>query len=572
MECDTDYHFVKNTNQNSRYYVLKKRTISHGDDHTVNTAHGTKFGRKLVKAVTYRVKSVSAATKTTANDTPEFSSHSEIGSGSLPDDANPGKISIVSLGKSPSYKEVALAPPGTISKLQVYNPQSEIPAHHDLEEQDIEAHANTYPTLEEVKNLFKEKDEDSLSDSLDDSQDTKVSEKNEVTLFTGAVQNNFESAKGLESGDVQAYEAVDNIIMIVEDPADSQKLELDTNPSGSSEFPNTINSISQENEDLRANISSSSQVDGLGIPAKKLSASAAPFNPSSGIARAPPVAMNITLPTGPGAVPPIGPWPVNMNVHHGPATVLPAVTPMCSSPHHAYPSPAPTPNMIQPLPFMYPPYTQPQSIPTSNFPVTSSAIHANLFSWQCNMNPTVSKYGPNAAWPGHLMEFPLPAPVIDPIPDSILEPREQCHVSQSSSSALVLREGINNVRETKNEVKVLESETRVDEVDSVHSESVKENGNPNFHGFGNAGNKLNHNITSNDNTSRREKNMDGEKTFSILIRGRRNRKQILRMPISLLTRPNSSQSFKVVHNRVVRGSDVPKSINLSSSKDCTATA
>ena len=52
---------------------------------------------------------------------------------------------------------------------------------------------------------------------------------------------------------------------------------------------------------------------------------------------------------------------------------------------------------------------------------------------------------------------------------------------------------------------------------------------------------------------------DDEKTFSILLRGRRNRKQTLRMPISLLNRPYDSQPFKIAYSRVIRGSEAPKS-------------
>ncbi|XP_027932639.1 protein TSS-like isoform X2 [Vigna unguiculata] len=577
MESGIDYTYGMSSEQNSGYYILKKRTISHGvyaDDHTVNISQGTKFGRKVVKAVTYRVKSMSASDKTTVKDSSEIgdkliSSCSQMGSLSSPNGNSTLKTSIVSIGKSPSYKEVAVAPPGTISKLQVYNPQSNIPVFGvgKHEEEDFKIHANSEPTLEEVKNTLKEKDKSSVSDSLDDSNHTNDPERKQ-TQFTDSVQEKFESAEGVDSVDVEDHEAVDNIIMIdaVEDPVDSHKLEIDTSNSDCFELSNHTTSISQEGEDLRVSVSPSSQGDSLGIPYKKLSASAAPFNPAPGIARAAPV------PSASGAVPPIGPWPVNMNVHHGPATMLPAVTQMCSSPHHAYPSPPHTPNMIQPLPFMYPPYTQPQSIPSNNFPVTSSAFHVNQFAWQCNMNSTVSNFGPNAVWPGcHPVEFPPLAPSIKPMPDPILEPQKQCHVSKSSNSAFVLPEGITNDGGYKKEGQPLESETSEDEVGRVHAESVKENGNPNFHGFESAEDKPNNNIGLNK-IIRNEKNIDGEKTFSILIRGRRNRKQTLRMPISLLTRPSSSQSFKVTYNRVVRGSDVPKSINLSSGRDCTATA
>ncbi|BAT87848.1 Protein TSS-like protein [Vigna angularis] len=571
MESGIDYNYGKSSEQNNRCYILKKRTISHGvyaDDHTVNISQGSKFGRKVVKAATYRVKSMSASDKTTVKDSSEIgdkliSSYSQVGSLSASNDNSTLKTSIISIGKSPSYKEVAVAPPGTISKLQLYNPQSNIPVLGVVkhEEEDFKIHANSEPTLEEEKNTLKEKDKSSVSDSLD-SNHTDDPERKQ-TQFTDSVQEKLESAEGVDSVDVEVHEAVDNIIMIdaVEDLLDSHKLDVDTSNSDCFELPNHTTTISQEGEDLRVSVSPSSQGDSQGIPYKKLSASAAPFNPALGIARAAPV-----------PVPPIGPWPVNMNVHHGPATMLPAVTQMCSSPHHAYPSPPPTPNMIQPLPFMYPPYTQPQSIPSNNFPVTSSAFHVNQFAWQYNMNSSVSNFGPNAVWPGcHAVEFPPLAPSIKPIPDPILEPQKQHHVSKSSSSAFVLPEGFTNDGGYKKEGQPLESETGEDEVGRVHAESVKENGNPNFHEFENAGDKPNNDIGLNK-ISRNEKNIDGEKTFSILIRGRRNRKQTLRMPISLLTRPSSSQSFKVTYNRVVRGSDVPKSINLSSGRDCTATA
>ncbi|CAL0302174.1 unnamed protein product [Lupinus luteus] len=556
VESDTDHPSVRSTDQNGRYYFSTKRTISRGsytDNHTVNAGQGSKFGRKVIKAATYRVKSVSVVTDTTPKDTQEisdqlFNSNSEeLGSNSSSNDVNPVKTSTVSLGKSPSYKEVALAPPRTISKLQVCSPQSDIPVSDDLgvgkhEEEVTEGYATANPTLGEVNNIFEHKDKD-------------FSEKKEETQLTDAAHDNFDRSEGLDSGAVEDHETADNIIMIdaVKDHVDSHKLELNT-----SILPNDdANIISQEGEDLRVSISPS---------AKKLSASAAPFNPSPGIARPAPVAMNTTLPSGPT----ICPWPVNMHVQHGRATVLPAVTPMCSSPHHAYPSPPPTPNMIQPLQFMYPPFTQP--IPTTNFPVTSSAFHANHFAWQCNMNRMVSKFPPNAVWPGcHPVEFPLPAPVVELIPDPLLQPQEQCNVSPISGSALVLQEDMNKVREFKEEVEVLESETGKGEFVKVHQESIKENSDTNFHVSKNAGNITNHDISVNESKS--ETNMDGEKTVSILIRGKRNRKHSLRMPISLLTSPNSSPSFKAVYNRVIRGNDVvPKSDNLSSAKDCTATA
>lgn len=574
-EVGTEHSSVKSANQNSKYYFLKKRTIHHGgaDNRAVNISQGAKFGRKAVKAVAYRVKSTPSASKTVANETLEIVGEKEVES----IEVNPVKTSIVSLGKSPSYKEVALAPPGTISKLQVYHPQNEISVgqEHDVgkhEEEDIEAHRNINPTPKEANNVFKEKSDDSLSDSIEDSQDDTVvsTEKKEETQLNKVVQDSCATAERFESGDVEAQGAVDSSIVIdaVEDAMESYKQELVTSDLPCSFEPSdNTNSSPHGGEDLGVNLLSPSQSQAGGISYKKLSASAAPFNPSPAIARVAPIAMNMTHPSGPGPVPAIGPWPVNMNVHPGPATVLPAVNPMCSSPHHAYPSPPTTPNMLQPLPFMYPPYTQPQSVQTS------SGFHANHFTWQCNLNPVISKFGPGAVWTGcHPVEYPRPVPIVEPIPDIISEPQVQFHTVESPSPASVLPDDIDKVGDLNKEVKTSASEMSEDETVRVGSESIKENGNPNFPGTDNAGNEPNQIVGSNISTSSSEMNMDDEKTFSILIRGRRNRKQTLRMPISLLTRPHGSQSFKVIYNRVVRGNDSPRSMNFSSSKHCTATA
>jgi protein TIF31 len=144
----------------------------------------------------------------------------------------------------------------------------------------------------------------------------------------------------------------------------------------------------------------------------------------------------------------------------------------------------------------------------------------------------------------------------------------QSYTAESPSSASVLLEDIDKAGDSNKEVKTSALEMNEDGTVRVGSESIKENGNLNFPGTNNAGNEPNQNVGSNSS----EMNMDDEKTFSILIRGRRNRKQTLRMPISLLTRPHGSQSFKVIYNRVVRGNDSPRSINFSSSKHCTASA
>uniref|UniRef100_A0A2N9HYJ0 Clu domain-containing protein n=1 Tax=Fagus sylvatica TaxID=28930 RepID=A0A2N9HYJ0_FAGSY len=596
VDTDMEYPLVKNTHKTSKYYLLKKRATSHGsytDHQTVNPAQGTKFGRRIVKTVTYRVKSMPSSTKTATTETPGNSGELFRSPLSCPNsatiDVGPVKNSIVSPGKSPSYMEVALAPPGTIGKLQIWVPQSDFPDNRELgsgkhEEEMNEVKGNDKLIRTGVQNVFEEKNKNSIPNSTDHlKEEIGVVEKKEDTQLTDVMEDNpslvaSEGVEGLESSRVEVQEVVEaGMIDGMPNSIDSLKGELtEKDSSTSSETQQNSQLTLQGVEDLKEKPLILNSSDIRGYPNKKLSASAVPFNPSPVITRPAPVAMNITLPSGPGAVPAIAPWPVNMNVHPGRATVLPTVNPMCSSPHHPYPSPPPTPNMIHPLPFMYPPYTQNQAVPTSTFPVTSSGFHPNHFTWQCSVNPNVSEFIPGTVWTGcHPVEFSVPQPVVEPISDPMLETKVQPDDSGSPSSSSNVPVDIDNVGEATKEVNLLASEEmqNENEVAEIGLESVKENGHLNLTRVENAQGEPSQNNSSNDNAGKSgEKKIDGEKTLNILVRGRRNRKQTLRMPISLLGRPYGSQSFKVIYNRVLRGSDTPKSSGFSSRDECTASA
>ncbi|KAJ6723087.1 TETRATRICOPEPTIDE REPEAT (TPR)-LIKE SUPERFAMILY PROTEIN [Salix koriyanagi] len=175
VDANMDYTAVKNAHQNSKYYLLKKRAPSHGnygDHQTTNIPPGTKFGRRMVKAVTYRVKSVPSSYKTSTTENPGIGNKTLISSESAPvsspNDIRPSKNSIVSLGKSPSYKEVALAPPGTIAKLQVWCPQSDKSDKREIGdgklEETNEAKEVAGSVVVGVEERSGEKDENSESD------------------------------------------------------------------------------------------------------------------------------------------------------------------------------------------------------------------------------------------------------------------------------------------------------------------------------------------------------------------------------------------------------------------------
>ncbi|PSS24222.1 Protein TSS like [Actinidia chinensis var. chinensis] len=632
---ESDNARLKNSYQNTRYYLLKKRMVSPGsyaDYHTAKTlSPSTKFGRRVVKAVAYRVKSVSSSTKDAApeasrNEGEVFRSPLEQGPVSSPKEAGAKsqRSSIVSLGKSPSYKEVALAPPGTISMLQVRESLNDIPDNkeldvekHGLETEESKENADIVTEAEkiaevkfennvlnsvdalsdgdvvkkeetksnktneakenaeitEAENITSERIENYLVNSTNDSNSgiEVVDEKEEFNSNNVSCDKHseieFPSAEVVKSTCVEVDEAAQESIQTDDTPnaIDAPKVELFENDAfSSSKSDNSSNFSMQGVEDLKERSSVSCSGDTREFPNKKLSASAAPFNPSPAVARSVAMTMNVTLPSGPGAVPAIGPWPMNMTLHPGSPTVLPAMNPMCSSPHHPYPSPPPTPNMIHSLPLLYPPYTQPQAVPTTTFSMSSGPFHPNHFVWRCNMNPI--EYMPSTVWPGcHRMEFSVSPTVVEPFVDPILEPKENFNNSESLSLRPNLPVDVISGDEAKKELNPPASEAleNANDVVMVRSENEKENGDSNPSDVLSSGNQLNHWPTLKENSgsccnnkvARQPCQVDSEKTLNILSKGRRNRKQTLRMPISLLRRPYSSQHFKVVYSRVVRESE-----------------
>ncbi|XP_052193006.1 protein REDUCED CHLOROPLAST COVERAGE 1 [Diospyros lotus] len=600
---ESDYARLKSNYQNTKYYLIKKRTVSPGiyaDYHTAkSTSPSTKFGRRVVKAVTYRVKSVPSSTKDTVieahrNGGKVSKSLSETISVAAPKEVGQisQKSSIVSLGKSPSYKEVALAPPGTIPMLQVRESQNDNPdnkelgVEHGFDENEAKGNVDIKAEAENVK-------EDkfvlnSKSDSSDGVEEivgkTEETKSNHVTWdehpeIEAAIVEESPSAEMVNSSCVELDQVVQSSIQTDDMPnlIDASNIELcENDPSSSSKPEDTSVSTLQVGETLKERSLISCSDDTREFPIKKLSASAAPFSPSITVARAAPVALNISLSSGPAAVPAVGPWQLNMTVHPGPPTVLPTVNPMCSSPHRPYPSPPPTPNMIQTMPFLYPPYTQP---PSTTFPMTSSPFHSNHFAWQRSIP---NEYMPRPIWPGcHGMEFSVSPTVVEPIADPIPQIKEQFDNSESLSLAPNLPVDIANGDKAKKELNLpaLEAVDNGNDVASVRSNNEKENGNSNSNIVLSSGNQLDQFNTLNESGSSCSNQassppwkIDGEKMVTILIRGRRNKKQTLRMPISLLKRPYSSQPFKVVCSRVVRESESLKSGSFSSNKNNTASA
>lgn len=590
LVAELDHATLKNNHQSGKIYVLKKRAIPAGsiaEYYVAKTSSpGAKYGRKVVKTVAYRVKSVSPSTMDGATG----NSKNEDETSCSPTDSRPvsaqkevGSVakrsSIVSLGKSPSYKEVALAPPGTISMLQVRHPEDD-------------AHYNR--VLEEPEEQHKEAQEKSVSVALNSQNDQEGNIQDSVMGSTAQLESEIEALEEKKEIHSDTAKNHENLVVVSESMVQvqsSQNEELGAHTDNVSNCAHSSLETGTCTEDLlisRSNDDSETTLQGvedqkLKLPVacasdsreasnKKLSALAAPYNPSVVSPRVAPLPMNISLSSGPGA-----PWPMNMGLHQGHATLLPSPI---SSPHHPYPSPPTTPNMLHPLPFMYPPYTQAQSLPPSTFQVTSNPFHHGQFAWQCNIRANTQEYIPVTLWPGcHPLEFPSPT-VVEPIAKPVLEEKEQSINSESLNLALPL--DLDTGNESKKEIDLPASE----EVENLHDINVVQSGNgeevneSKFHGLPFPVNLLH---SSNGPTEesqrcndyhvqRQQCKSDSEKTFNVLVRGKRNKKQMLRMPLSLLKRPYSSQPFKVVYSRVVRETELPSPPSFDSKETSSGNA
>lgn len=629
---------------NGRYYVLKKRTVVSGgqaDHHYMKVqTPGTKFGRKIYKAVTYRVKSVLSSSNTLTNNSKNVDERLNMQQITISSNGNHGlnnhrnvigevceshNSTIVTLGSSPSYKDVALAPPGTIAKIQVRKAKRDVPLHQELltckgtteakesvmSENQAEVSAATIETgdIEHGKNLLPDpvilsgkvvkvsEGEEDFAEAGKTVEHTELLNTELVPIKTNldtcasrdeikdVILSNDKAPERLPSREFDNCTNAstcgpDCVNIQTSSSGKSKEGCLEETPSSMTETKGIPSPIAYQ-DDLQ-NIDTECKTeaeDSMGklslnagdlkdIPNKKLSASAAPFNPSPALMLGP-VAVNVSLPPS-SPIPTVAPWPLNVTLHPGHAGVMPSPPPMCASPHHPYPS-SPRPlNIIHPMPFVYPPYTQPQAMPSSTYAM--NMFHPNQYAWQCNINPNTSEFVRGTIWPScHPVHFSAMPPVTTPISGFMSGPYAQSDSVNCAATPLESNVG----EETKQEgdianpivIRSVNAESKNEPLDKKESDekeaiAVQLKTERKLGGNRESG--------SEKRMSRNSRKYEGEGSLSIFIKGRSHRKQSLRMPISLLSRPYGSQSFKVIYNRVVRGADVTRTSTISSVDDATS--
>lgn len=570
--ADSAQYKARYSYTNSRYYLVKKRTMvpsgNTENQHVKVQSTGARFGRKIYRAVTYRIKTTTSATDGTTDPT-----RLESNPGYLQDQRD-GELahggSLVSPGSGMSYKDVAVAPPGTIGKVQIQKPKHDSTQKVEQETKDVKETTQRSTLIEAVEDLkqgdscvdkemiqSQNKEINNRKNGVETKKAAEESSSLELPAMDIEVVSSEEGEQTTHGGPIEPTPGDNNPIDTVE--SSEPVVETDSSTEGSQpdmlheSLPSSIepmtgpsfttsqeNLENPENTDLKPKLFLNTDDVARGeMPNKKLlSASAPPFNPSS-----PPAVLSPVAP--PGAIPGVAtPWPLNMAMHPGPPALIPTPPPMCSSPLHQYATAQRAPNMLRPLPFLY---TQPQGVVPTTFAMGTAGMYRppGHYTWQPYMNPNASEFMPGSVWPAcHPLDFPIPPPATNPVSDSMLD--AHAHV-QSDPAVVTLVSSL--------------------EDSGLIPEALKKDEQLNLHEVMQTVTAAAESHTSNElesqvgNTIKVDLNPDmpvREGSVRVYLKGRSRRKQTLRIPISLLNRPYGSRSFKVVYNRVVRDNDISR--------------
>uniref|UniRef100_A0A0E0EAH5 Clu domain-containing protein n=1 Tax=Oryza meridionalis TaxID=40149 RepID=A0A0E0EAH5_9ORYZ len=586
---------ARNSYPNNRYYFLKKRTVvpaTYTDPHQhmkVQTS-SARFGRKIYKAVTYRIKPGSTSTEAQDASAEQMSgkaesqmAYSQVHSTTSVDhkESEPHGTLVTSSGNAPSYKDVALARPGTIAKAQIQKSRDDVVQNqpslgqiiaqemkdslvdtHQVEQGSVSANINNPKEVGNIPEEIQHSEDIKVSDrELDTGDiDTDGSPNDEKSLNGSNPANDHTSQEPVScSNENAAVEFAESSNSAKDEQSRKSDMEIfeEALPTSigpiavSASTANTGGLAGAGNEKSKPNLLLNS-IDLREMPNKKLSAAAPPFNPSPPAILSP-LAVSVGLPP-PGAIPGVAPWPVNVPMHPGHSTMVPSGPPLCTSPHHLYPPAPRSPNLLHPVPFIYPPYSQPQVIPSSTFPMNTNIFRPNHYGWQPYMNAPSSEFVPGSAWPSnHPVDFTPTPHVVNPISQSLAD----THIQSDAAVVSIGPSLDSNTMAVKEEMEatmvgsgnLISNKRPADDQDKQLKDPVRIELNPDIPGD-NA-----HGICATDHLRSTMKNED-EGSFRIYVKGKSRRKQTLRIPISLLNKTYGSRSFKLVYNRVVRANDI----------------
>ncbi|KAM3332637.1 hypothetical protein ACQJBY_028044 [Aegilops geniculata] len=605
---DASQYKPRNSYSNNRYYFLKKKTIvpaAYADpqQHMKVQTSSARFGRKIYKAMTYRIKpgTASSEVQDTSRLTEQMGgkeesqiaySHVHNRSADLKG-SEPHGPWVESTGNPPSYKDVALARPGTIAKTQIQKPKDDVlqPSLGQIIAQEMKdslvdtvqvdqrsvssstnnsKEVNIVPTeMQHSEQREESHREHEVDDTGKDSLPDKLTSNTEKPSSGGPADIKTDTTL-LSNNKDQEPTSSDNFGAATEFSDSTVPTEAEN--SGKSGIQFLEESIPTNSEPITASAHTTSMQGGLGgvesekskpdlllsnvdireMSNKKLSAAAPPFNPSPPAILSP-LAVSVGLPP-PGAVPGVGPWPMNVSMHPGHSNMVPNGPPLCTSPHHLYPPAPRSPNLLHHVPFLYPPYSQPQMVPSSTFPMNTTIFRPNHYGWQPYMSPAASEFVPGPAWSNNHPVAYTPSPHVA---DTISQSLADTHVLSDAAVVSIGPSLDSNMVAVREEMEVpvevcsgnlIRNKFLGEEHDKELKDVVNAALNSDKPGdsiFDIGGTKLGGSMKNED-----------EGSFRIFVKGKGRRKQTLRIPISLLNKTYSSRSFKLDFNRVVRENDI----------------
>ncbi|KAF7037870.1 hypothetical protein CFC21_048148 [Triticum aestivum] len=611
---DASQYKPRNSYSNNRYYFLKKKTIvpaAYADpqQHMKVQTSSARFGRKIYKAMTYRIKpgTASSEVQDTSRLTEQMGgkeesqiaySHVHNRSADLKG-SEPHGPWVESTGNPPSYKDVALARPGTIAKTQIQKPKDDVlqPSLGQIIAQEMKdslvdtvqvdqrsvssstnnsKEVSVVPTemqhSEQREESHREHEiDDTGKDSLPDKLTSNTEKpsgggpadiKTDMTLLSNKDQeptssDNFGAATEFSDSTVptEAENSGKSGIQFLEEslPTNSEPITVSAHTTSMQGGVGGVESEKSKPDLLLSNI------DIREMSNKKLSAAAPPFNPSPPAILSP-LAVSVGLPP-PGAVPGVGPWPMNVSMHPGHSNMVPNGPPLCTSPHHLYPPAPRSPNLLHHVPFLYPPYSQPQMVPSSTFPMNTTIFRPNHYGWQPYMSPAASEFVPGPPWSNNHPVAYTPSPHVA---DTISQSLADTHVLSDAAVVSIGPSLDSNMVAVREELEVpvevcsgnlISNKFVGEEHDKELKDAVNAALNPDKPGdsmFDIGGTKLGGSMKNED-----------EGSFRIFVKGKGRRKQTLRIPISLLNKTYSSRSFKLDFNRVVRENDIFRPSDVS---------
>uniref|UniRef100_A0ACD5UN94 Uncharacterized protein n=2 Tax=Avena sativa TaxID=4498 RepID=A0ACD5UN94_AVESA len=600
---DGSQYKPRNSYSNNRYYFLKKRTVvpaayTDPQQHMKVQTSTARYGRKIYKAMTYRIKPATSSTEVqdTSRTTEQMSGkeesqigYSHVHNHSVDMNASESHGALfASSGNPPSYKDVALARPGTIAKTQIQKPRGDV-LHPSLgqiiaqEMKDSLVDAVQVDQRSVSSNTNNSKEITNVPEEMQHSEQTKESQREHESDNTAkyGLPDILTSKTEKSSGSVSADSKTDITLFSNkgQEPTSSGKcgpvtgfsdssVPIKAERSGKSGREFLEEALTTSTEPITVSAHMASMPEGLGgvenekskpdlllsnidmreMSNKKLSAAAPPFNPSPPAILSP-LAVSVGLPP-PCAIQGVGPWPMNVSMLPGHSNMGPNGPPMCTSPHHLYPPAPRSPNLLHPVPFLYPPYSQPQMVPSSTFPMNTTIFRPNHYGWQPYMSPAASEFVSGPAWSNsHPVAYTLSPHVADTISQSladkhVLSDAAAVSIGPSLDSSMVAVKEEMEVPVVLDSGSLISNRILAEEHDKELKDGAKTELNPDMPGDSTpdiGGTKLGSNIKNED-----------EGSFRILLKGKSRRKQTLRIPISLLNKTYSSRSFKLDYNRVVR--------------------